>query len=545
MRKFNTSGPCDPKLHYTLIRKELIAIGVEKVNEGRFFTIFAPRQTGKTTYFQIMFNDFKDTSIKPIYIMFGSLKELSKTRFYEMVTFKLRTELTKYNIHIEKDICDAGDMEICFNAIKINHSCQILLVIDEFEGIPDCVLNEFMHALRDMYHHKENHALHSMILVGVSTISDLVHMSASPFNIAEEIEIPYFRESETNELIDQYVAESGQNFDVDVRKAIYHNTNGQPGLVCALCSHLVANVALDRNKPVCANDFYPTLQYFLTAKYDKNVINIVQKANEKKNFMIKLLFNEEPIPFTVDTPDISFLFANGVLSNINGIVDIAVPLYKKRLITAMRPIINGETSSYFTNVRDNFDSIKIKDGLNIKALLEKYIDYIKRRGFKAFDTENLKESAWHYSLDGYINCVIEEFKGHTFIEVPSGRGRTDIIIVYGNNKYVIETKIYSTPQRFQDGKAQLAQYLKSEGLSEGFYVVFSKNHNEDDTLYEDEIVEGKRIYTFIIQIAFERPSGIAAQRRHGKTKRSNNDIIQTSIFEKIKGIVSQFMNWEK
>ncbi len=32
--------------------------------------------------------------------------------------------------------------------------------------------------------------------------------------------------------------------------------------------------------------------------------------------------------------------------------------------------------------------------------MNKYRQYVQRRGFKAFDTEKLKEGAWHYSFDG-------------------------------------------------------------------------------------------------------------------------------------------------
>jgi hypothetical protein len=60
--------------------------------------------------------------------------------------------------------------------------------------------------------------------------------------------------------------------------------------------------------------------------------------------------------------------------------------------------------------------------LNINALLEEYRAYIRRRGFRAFDTEHLKEAAWHYSLDGFINFFIQRLGGETYVEVPSGRG---------------------------------------------------------------------------------------------------------------------------
>ena len=42
MREFNTAGPCDPTLHYTVMREALIAVGSEKVRKGRYFTLFAP-----------------------------------------------------------------------------------------------------------------------------------------------------------------------------------------------------------------------------------------------------------------------------------------------------------------------------------------------------------------------------------------------------------------------------------------------------------------------------------------------------------------------
>jgi hypothetical protein len=176
-------------------------------------------------------------------------------------------------------------------------------------------------------------------------------------------------------IIDQYVSETNQNFDSDVRSTIFHNTGGQPGLINALCSYLVEKAATDRNKAVCMCDFLPTLQYFLTEKYDKNITNIVQKAFEKKNFMIRLLFDPKPYPFSIHNPSISWLFANGVIHNAGGYVEVSVPLYSKVLITAFRPDANGEIFHYRDNLKDNLNAIKHGDGLNINLLLQKYSDY--------------------------------------------------------------------------------------------------------------------------------------------------------------------------
>jgi hypothetical protein len=219
-----------------------------------------------------------------------------------------------------------------------------------------------------------------------------------------------------------------------------------------------------------------------------------------------LLFGEQPIKFNVDVEDIAYLHANGVIDNIEGYVGILVPLYSKRIITAFRPVLNGETRHYGFKVNESFDEYLKDGGLNLDAILNKYRQYVHRRGFKAFDTENLKEAAWHYSLDGFINFFIEALEGQTFIEVPSGAGRTDILIVYQNRRYLIETKIFSDNTRFKKGKGQLAEYLKSEDLDEGYYVVFSSLHTDENTLYFDEEIKGRRIYTYIICTHFPTPS---------------------------------------
>ncbi|MEK8022150.1 MAG: AAA-like domain-containing protein, partial [Candidatus Parabeggiatoa sp.] len=366
MREFNTSGPCNPALHYTVMREALITIGQEKVRKGRYFTLFAPRQSGKTTYFQLLLEAVKEEGFTPIWISFENMKTVTKDRFYRDFNNQLHQELAKHHISLEQTIIDPIDLVECFENIK-KQAKSIVLVIDEFEGIPDSVLSEVMHAFRQMYHRKQYHALHSLLLVGVSTLAKLVTSTASPFNVAEELKVSYFSQAEVNLLLEQYMLESGQKIEPEVIKAIYENTKGQPGLVCALAAHLVEKVAIDQT--VTLADFFETLNYFLKLKYDKNILNIVQKAKEKKAFMCRLLFGEQPIEFSVDVEDIAYLHANGVIENIAGHVGILVPLYSKRIITAFRPLHNGETRHYGMTAHDTFEAYLKDDGLNIHALL--------------------------------------------------------------------------------------------------------------------------------------------------------------------------------
>ncbi|OAD24130.1 hypothetical protein THIOM_000021 [Candidatus Thiomargarita nelsonii] len=47
------------------MREALIAKGKEKVRKGRYFTLFAPRQTGKTTYFQLLLSQLLRRKVLP------------------------------------------------------------------------------------------------------------------------------------------------------------------------------------------------------------------------------------------------------------------------------------------------------------------------------------------------------------------------------------------------------------------------------------------------------------------------------------------------
>ncbi|MDM8530639.1 AAA-like domain-containing protein [Anaerolineales bacterium HSG25] len=506
MRKFNTTGPCKPTRHYTVMREDLMGVGRKMVNEGKFFTIFAPRQSGKTTYFQLLMEQLRNEGYTAIWISFENFKRLSEEKFYKALTINLQRALAKLGIKTDTKIGDAFDLSEFFADID---SQSLVLIIDEFEGVPDSVLSELMHTFRKIYHQKDDYALQALMLVGVSTIADLVVGPASPFNIADQLEIDYFSRDEVNGLINQYVTESGQPFDEAIIRAIYDNSQGQPGLVCALCQHLVTKAVPDKSQPVTMEAFYPTLRFFLTKYTTNNIMNIVQKAREKRRFMLKLLFQPEPILFSMYEPDIAWLHANGVVDDVVGYVDVVVPLYKKVLITAFRPLINGESQHYLTSARNVLGDYLTADGrLNLNALIEAYRAYVRRRGFRAFDTEHLKEGAWHYSLDGYLNFFIRQLDGETYVEVPSGRGRTDILIRYQKQSYIIEVKVYRQITDFKRGKGQLAEYLKSEELAEGYYVIFSNVHTETDTLTDEDIIDGKRIHTHIIRTNFESPSGM-------------------------------------
>lgn len=91
------------------------------------------------------------------------------------------------------------------------------------------------------------------------------------------------------------------------------------------------------------------------------------------------------------------------------------------------------------------------------------------------------------------------------IEVQTGRGRMDILITHNQEKYVVETKIWRGSRRYQSGKQQLAAYLKLEGATEGYYVVFDHRQDPEPRL-ETETIDDITVRSYVIPVLQERPS---------------------------------------
>ena len=52
MREFGTQGRVYPEKHYVVQRSTELADFINRVKQGKYIVLFAPRQTGKTTFFR-------------------------------------------------------------------------------------------------------------------------------------------------------------------------------------------------------------------------------------------------------------------------------------------------------------------------------------------------------------------------------------------------------------------------------------------------------------------------------------------------------------
>jgi AAA-like domain len=513
MKQFNTSGPNIISKHYTLSRTKYIEKGLDLVSDDRYFTIWAPRQTGKSTYFRQLAEVLKPIGYEVAHINFENYKTTSEKTFIKA----FKEEITKFWGLVFTDEIEISEV---FRRIEQIKDKRYVLIIDEVEGINPEYFGTFLHSIRNAYHSRAEHSLKSVILVGVTNIVGIVADNASPFNIAENLNLPYFTYDESIELLQMHETETGQLFDNKVKNKIYEITAGQPGLVNGFAYQLTNRYP---NEKILNYDQYLEVEHwYLNIAIDKNVANIINKAKDFRPLVERLLFTEAKIPFEIDREAIKVLHTNGIIQEAdNRTVAFWVPLYKKRLYKAFYPYTNGEADRIGGEVvsRHYFD----QDGkLKLDVLIQNFKNYVQRRGFAVFREKtgqkdeagnpiyhSIPEAALVYAFETYIQATIQELQGKTYREAQVGLGRTDLQIQVKNEEFLIETKVFSVVSLFENGKKQLAYYCKHLGLNRGVYLIFVPDrlltlHHE--TVFESsEIIENVEIITYIVEYEDDLP----------------------------------------
>ena len=503
MRYFNTSGPNIVEQHYTLMRPKLVLEGLDKIHKDRYFTIWAPRQTGKSTYFRLLADILQVEGYMVAHVNFENYKEATMKAF-----------LNEFHLSLQKGwtIDFTGkDLQETFSAISTIKDQKFVLIIDEVEGINPDFFGQFLHSIRNVYHYRNDHALKSVILVGVSNIVGVVQDNASPFNVTDNLNVPYFTNEETLELLGQHETETGQLFDPTVKAKISDITANQPGLVNGFALKLVEN---NPTKPVIDyNDYLVVEDWYLTEAMDKNISNIINKARQYRPFVERLLFTETKILFQINREDIKLLYVNGIIKkDPQGFVMFWVPLYQKCLHATFYPYMNGEQGRIQENI-DISDYFTPNGLLKMPKVIEKYKEYALKRGFRYFleyDKDgkaiSIKEAALMYSFETYINAFLGVVGGTSYIEAHTNLGRTDMIINIDGHEVVIESKVYQNITQFNKGKEQVAYYANRMGLDTATYLVFvSSAVTHKDMIEKPDFFKDKNVMvtTYLVRYDLE------------------------------------------
>lgn len=537
MRRFGTQGRVYPDKHYVVPRTKEIDDFNMRVKDGRYIVLFAPRQTGKTTFFRMALAALskEDISYFPIQLDFQIMRNCSPPIFYDRLyqmlgmqigsVFQKRgsrpsDELKEFlnNTTISDDFSLIMFFQHLSNLLdndadnNVSTHNKVVLLIDEFDGIPQNVVSEFLYALRTVYLSDDLHCPHSVGIVGVKSINQLNYdRSVSPFNVQDEFRLPNFTLEQIQDLFGQYTDEVGQSFAPEVIKTLHTQTGGQPFLVNRIAQILTEEMEIPKTETINQLHFSDAHTQILREQ-NVNIQHLTTNIRRDKRFesmLMKIMAREEGVDFNLDDDIISELATYDVIrESTDKMCEIANPIYLYRIMRTFKPMVNGLENEYFSEERDecSLDYLTSDGQIDMPRLLDNFRDFIARAGFRILQVpDKPREYIGQHLLYAYLDQFVRSVGGNLYLEVQTGRGRMDLLIIHNQQKYIVETKIWEGKSRYATGKKQLTAYMELERVKVGYYVVFDHRDNPEPQV-ETETVDGLSVRSYVIPIMQERPS---------------------------------------
>ncbi len=541
MRRFGTQGPVNPTDNYVVARNEELADFIDRVKQGRYIVLFAPRQTGKTTFFQDALKVLaaEGTDYFPIQLNFEEYEYITPIEFYQSLCREICREIQKV-FRVRGDQISSELDNFLVNAQMTNHlsmreffehftrfaeNQRVVLIIDEFDGIPRDALNGFLRSLRRIYlTGREGRAPYSVGIVGVKNITQLNYdRSISPFNIQDEFTLPNFSIEQVHELLTQYTDEVGQQFAPKVLEKVHKQTAGQPFLVNRFAQILTEELGIPKTETIQMSHFSQAHEQLLSER-NTNISHLITNVRRDPRFekmLMRIAFYQESRRFNFDDDIISELATYGIIgADEDGMCQILNPIYLHRVLQAFQPLINGLEDEYFSQDGPvDFSEYMTSTGqLQIRTLMENFNDFIARAGFRILQVPDTplqvpdtpQEFVGQYLLFAYLDEFVKIVGAAMYLEVPTGRGRADLVISHSGQTYVVETKVWRSERSYQAGKQQLAAYLKLENATEGYYVVFDYRENPEPRV-ETDTIDDCTIHSYVIPVLQAPPSQISPE----------------------------------
>ncbi|MBF0451805.1 MAG: AAA-like domain-containing protein [Candidatus Magnetomorum sp.] len=485
MKKFHSYGPVDAEEHFCVERQELIQlcasqlIGNQKKG-GHYFTIWAPRQTGKTWLIRQSVLQIKklyaDSCVVGDISMQGyalSNNDDPVTLFFKCFQKELGNELDL----IIKDVNSWNQWLELFEKQRGLFKKPLILLIDEFDKLPQDIIDHVVSMFRHMYLSRDHYMLHGLALIGVRAVLGVDSKKGSPFNVQRSIHIPNLTVEEVQKMFDDYQAETGQKIDFQVVQQLYDITNGQPGLIGWFGELLTEKFNHDPDKRINMDLWDEVYAASLHIEHNNTIQNMIVKAKTEYKSAVLKLFNEANIDFSFNIDWCNYMYMHGLiiyekirhLKEIRYVCRFSSLYVQSCLYTVFTNEIAQSQSGQVMALDplDFLEDVFEPPILNIPALLDRYKHYLKRlkdNGENPWANQPRRKSDFHFTeavghfhLYYWLKMVLNDICS-VIPEFPTGNGKVDLHLVCEDKKGLIEVKSFANANKYKMAITQAASY---------------------------------------------------------------------------------------
>lgn len=510
-RYFNTEGVCSPRLHY-MVRlddrmKEIKRLFVDR---GKYFVINRGRQYGKTTTLHALAKYLREEYL----VLSMDFQEIGTAEYRDENTFSRAFAELFGKAYRNADPQSGEELVRPIDAFagepgeavlrglfeRISRFCAesfkpVVLMIDEVDSAANNqVFLDFLALLRRYYLDRENQKIfHSVILAGVYDIKNLKlkirpeseHQFNSPWNIAARFGINMnFSVDQIASMLQEY--ENDNHTGMDMRKissSIYEYTRGYPYLVSAICKIMDEelswrNVLLENVSVWTVRGVEEAVKIILKENIPlfDSMAKHLDQYRDLKELIEEILYQGKQVAFSPMQKSVNLGMMFGFLREANGLVAVANRIFEMALLNMFIAEEAVSSSAYRYGQRDRNQFIQ-GGRLNMELVLQKFVLHFS--DIYGDNDERFVEAYGRKLFLLYLKPVINGV-GNYYMEAQTRDARrTDVIVDYLGEQFVVEMKIWYGPEYHERGEEQLADYLDYFHLKKGYMLSFNFNKKKE------------------------------------------------------------------
>ena len=493
MREFNVTGICFPDEHYMVDISEKVRQIAAMVEKGQYFTINRARQYGKTTTLWLLDKELVKLGYTVAHISFEGVGDEpfeNAKSFCECLLRQIARELKNRKIKgfsawEKRSVRTFEELDIFLNT-----ACKgkkIVLIIDETDKTSNnLVFLRFIGMLRDKYLLRKNgnsSTFQSVILCGVYDIKNLKvklvqsgHYKLidgekrinSPWNIAADFKIDMsFSASEIATMLNEYEKDYKTGMDIKaISEEIRAYTGGYPFLASRLCKIIDE----DLEKDWTINGVQKAVKLLLSERntlFDDLSHNI-ENNRDLFDLLHSLIVEGKKVTYNNLNSTMNLALTFGILQNIDNTLAVSNKIFETAICDYFISLNDAGSRS---NITRTIDSDIIENGrFNMALVLKKFMQHY----YELYNKSNEKflESECRLLFLTFLRPLINGAGFYHIESTTRNLRRTDLIVDYGTEQFVVELKIWHGEQKHEKAYEQLIEYLNSKNKSEGYLLTF-------------------------------------------------------------------------
>lgn len=495
MKRFNDVGLCLPEKHYMVDMSAKLNKLLPLIEAGNYFVLNRPRQYGKTTLLHLIERQLEaTTTYLPIFISFEGLGSDSVHHESAFVAafladlgrvFRFYQQKALLERCVDKQaITNLADLNAWVTELARTATQPLVLMIDEVDKHSNQPLFiDFLAMLRHKYlaaQRGRDVTFHAVILAGLHDVKSLklklreeaLPQYNSPWNIAVDVALDMdFTSAEIETMLTDYVATTGTSMNSpEIAARLHYHSSGHPFLVSKLCKIMAEQLLTSQS---WSTDLIDQAASELLRQRNTNfdsIIKTMENEAELYNLVERVVLLGEQVSYHEYNHATHLGLLHGIFARQTKSVAVHNRIYQELIYNYLTVNLHLKSLPKLDryNYHENF--IRPDGQLDMPRLLHKFQTFMQQE-YSQRDQPFLERNGRLIFL-AFLKPIING-KGYEFKEPQiSEEKRLDVVIVYQQQRYLVELKLWRGQQAHEKGIQQLHDYMQRLGLPQGYLIIF-------------------------------------------------------------------------